>query len=133
MEPNVPTSYPRPISEDFGTSENTADKKITPSKAPPAASTILLGKTNLPSFNLAISHKNNAITVNTDTSANLLISTEILKNGKKNRGVNTPNNKIRKYEILSKLIFDSFLDVVFVDSIDMFYDLYNNSTFYYIN
>ena len=96
MELNVPISYPSPINDSFGASENTEDKNTATNRTPPDKSTILLGNTNLPSFNLAINHKKNDIVTNVDNKTPLLTSTEILKNGMKNIGIRKPSASIKK-------------------------------------
>ncbi len=90
-EVNVPSSYPNPTRDTFGTSENTEEKKKAIGIRAPAPNTMLLGKMNLPSLSRAISHKKNATVVNVEISILLLTSVERLKKGRKNTGTKNPS------------------------------------------
>ncbi len=116
-EVNVPISYPKPTKETLGIFEKTEEKKAAITTRILDPRIILLGKTNLPSFIRAISHKKKATVTVVEISTLLLTSDEILNIGRKNTGARKTNSNIKKDEARSKptVLFTGSLLVFFIE------------------
>ena len=100
----VPASYPRPRSDTRETSEKIPDAKKAMGSRSPDKRRRLLGKTNLPSFMRAMSHKKNATA--TSVEIRTLLLTSSIAWGMKNMGIRNARDRIIKNTLLSS--FDSF-------------------------